>query len=95
MRANILSLHAPFASGWDLKFVFYFSEIAMLHIKLTRIKHLRVPYKQIFCPFTHPRPLGGVKWPKPFSEDGHVAYQIKRKEVLNIMQVKCCSHAHS
>ena len=37
-----------------------------------------------------PQPLDGVQRSKQFfSEEGHVAYQITRKEVWNIMQVKC------
>ena len=60
----------------------------MLHIKLTGMKH-RKPCKQLFCPFTHPQPLGGGQKVKTFIfEGGHVAYQIKGKEVQNIMQVK-------
>ena len=45
---------------------------------------------QVFCPFTHPRPLDEVKRSEHFffSEEGHVAYQIKVKVVQNIMRVK-------
>ena len=39
----------------------------------------RTQRKQIFCPFIHPRSLDEVK--TFFSEEGNVAYQIKRKEV--------------
>ena len=40
----------------------------------------------IFCHFTHPQPIQGTKGQNTFfSEEGYVAYQIKRKEVYNIM----------
>ena len=54
-----------------------------MHIKLIGMKH-RTPCKQIFCPFTHPRPCMGSKLKRSkhfFSEEGYVAYQI--------MQLKC------
>ena len=42
----------------------------------------RTQCKQIFCPFIHPQPPGGVKRSKHFfSEEGPDAYQIKGKEV--------------
>ena len=49
----------------------------MLHIKLKGMER-RAPFKHIFCPQTHPRPLGSGK---NLSECGHVAYQIIGKKV--------------
>ena len=43
----------------------------MLHIKLTGMKQ-RTPGEQIFCSFTHPRPLDKVKRSKQFFSEGHV-----------------------
>ena len=57
-----------------------FFRVVMLLIKLTELKH-RTQCKQIFCHFTQPRPLDWVKGSKHFSEGGHVANQIKRKEL--------------
>ena len=49
----------------------------MLHIKLKETEH-RPQCKNIFCPYTNPRPRGVVKMSKHFfSESSHVAYQIK------------------
>ena len=50
----------------------------MLHYKLKGMEH-RAPCKHIFYPYTHPQPVGWIKRKK--SECGHVAYQIKGKEV--------------
>ena len=52
----------------------------MLHIKLKAIEH-RAPWKQIFCYYTHQRPLGWGQKVIFFSKSGHVAYQIKVEEV--------------
>ena len=43
--------------GWSQKV--FFLKVVMLHIKLTEMKH-RTTCKQIFCPYTHSRSLGGV-----------------------------------
>ena len=84
----------------------FYLKVVMLNIKLTGMEH-RTPYKQMFCPFTHPHPWVGQKVKKSktynniqlhaseyfalrsfFSKGGRVEYQIKRKEVQIIMQVK-------
>ena len=42
------------------------------------MKH-KIPCKQLFCPFTHPRSLGGVKRLKHFfseEPEGHNAYNV-------------------
>ena len=53
----------------------------MLHFKLKGLER-RSPSKHMFCPYTQPRPLGlGRKVKHVRSECGHVAYQIKGKEV--------------
>ena len=36
---------------------YFFLKVVMLHIKLKGMEH-RAPCKHIFCPYTHPRPLG-------------------------------------
>ena len=51
----------------------------MLHIKLKGMER-RAPFKHIFCPQTHPRPLGSGK---NLSECGHVAYQIIGKKSID------------
>ena len=67
----------------------FFLKIVMLHIKLKGMERRRAPCKHIFCPYTHPRPVGwGQKFKTFFSECGHVAYQIKEKEVWTSMQAK-------
>ena len=51
----------------------------MLHIKLKRMWQ-RTPYKRIFYSDTHPLPLGWDQKVKSiFTENSHVAYQIKRE----------------
>ena len=85
MLANILPLHIPLTLGVGSKgHSFSFLKVVMLHIKLRGMKH-RTSCKQIFCHFTHPRVRRSKHF---FSKEGHVAYQITRKEVKNIMQVK-------
>ena len=38
-------------------------------------------HKQMLCFFIHPRPQDGIKGSRHFFSEGHVAYQIKGKEV--------------
>ena len=68
MQSHILSLHTPLAPGWGQKVktcCCFFLKEAMLHIKLKVMEH-RAPCKHIVCPYTHPRPLGGIKRSKHF-----------------------------
>ena len=58
MVANIFPVDTPSTpdEGSKGKNIF-FLKVVMLHIKLKGMEH-RGPYKHIFCPYTHPRPLG-------------------------------------
>ena len=57
---NVLPLHAILNSEWGSKVEISFSlKMVMLHIKLKRME-LLISCRQIFCPYTHPRPLGVV-----------------------------------
>ena len=87
MKAYILPLHAPsppwvgskhFSESSQVKT--FFSKVVMLHTKLKGME-LREPCMHIFYPYTHPQPVGRFKRKKKTSECGHVAYQIKGKEV--------------
>ena len=51
-----------------------------MHTKLKEME-LRAPSIHMFCPYTHPQPVVGLKQIKIISVWGHVAYQIKGKEV--------------
>ena len=55
MQAHFLFLHTPSAPGFGSKGQNIF--FLMLHIKFKGMEH-RAPRKHIFCPYTHPRPLG-------------------------------------
>ena len=60
---------------------FSFLKVIMLHVKLRGMKQ-RTHCKYIFCPFVHQGPQMGSKGQNNFlSEESHVAYQIKGKEV--------------
>ena len=54
-----------------------FQNMVMLHIILRGITNAAT-CKYIFCPYTHPRPLGWGQRSKHFSESSLFAYQIKR-----------------
>ena len=55
---------------------FFFLKVVMLQRKLTGMKH-RTQRKQLYCPFTHSRPLDGVK-------AFFCAFQIKWKAVYKL-----------
>ena len=70
-------------TGWDQKFkIQRFQNMIMLHIKLNEIANAATR-KHIFCPYTHPRPIGCGQMHKNklllFSESSHVAYQIRKE----------------
>ena len=70
-------------TGWDQKFkIQRFQSMIMLHIKLNEIANAAT-HKHIFSPYTHPRPLGCGQMHKNmlllFSENSHVAYQIRKE----------------
>ena len=70
-------------TGWDQKFkIQRFQNMIMLHIKLNEIANAATR-KHIFCPYTHPRPLGYGQMHKNmlllFSENIHVAYLIRNE----------------
>ena len=56
IQAHSLSLHTSltFWVKWS-KHLFFLKEV-MLHIKFKGIEH-KIPWKQFFCPYLHPRPL--------------------------------------
>ena len=87
MLSTSLPFHIPLTPGWSQKVICVsFLKVVMLHIKIMGMKQ-RTQWKQIVCPFTHPRPLDVVKTSKSccFFYKGHVAYQT----TSNIMRVKC------
>ena len=64
----------------------FFLKVVMLYIKLKRMEH-RAKCKYIFCPYMYPWPLGlGQKVKTFFSENSHVAYQIKGNGAKSDMQ---------
>ena len=67
--------------------ILYFQNMVILHIKFKKMKGITT-CKQIFCPYTHHRPVGGGKKRSKFSfsESGHFAYEIKGNEMYNNMQ---------
>ena len=66
--------------GWSQRSKhFFLLKVVMLHIKLKEIEP-RAPCKHIFYPYTLPQPVGWIKGENN-SKGGHVAYQIKGKEV--------------
>ena len=70
-QSQILYLHAPSKH--------FFLKVVMLHIKFIGMEHI-ASCKHIFCPYTHPRPVGLGQ--NICSEYGYVAYQIKGKELF-------------
>ena len=74
--ANILPVYTSSTTRvWGQKIKTFFLKVVMVHIKLKGMDY-RAPCKHIICPYTHQRPLGGVKRSKHFfSESSHVAYQ--------------------
>ena len=75
MQTHILSLHTPSTPGVgsEGKNIFFLLKVVMLHIKLKGMEY-RAPCKHIFCPYTHPQPLG---WGQKVKTFFYVAYQIK------------------
>ena len=61
MQEIFVSLHVYHRPlGWGQKVETYiFLKVVMLHIKLNGMNHT-ISCKQIFCPYQHTRPLGGV-----------------------------------
>ena len=63
--------------GWGQEVnLFSILKVVMLHVKLTGIKQ-KTQCKPVLCHIIHPRPPGGVKRSKLFSE-GHVAIKEKK-----------------
>ena len=67
MLTNILPLLLPLTPWVGSK--------VMLHPKSTRMKH-KTPCKQIFCQFTHPLSLDGVKL--TFLEEDYVTIHVNK-----------------
>ena len=91
IQAHSLSLHTS-STFWvkGSKHLFFLKEV-MLHIKFKGIEH-KIPWKQFFCPYSHPRPLEwGQKVKTFFSESSYVAYQIKGNGAYSSMQVHSLS----
>ena len=64
MLSTSLPFHIPLTPGWSQKVICVsFLKVVMLHIKIMGMKQ-RTQWKQIVCPFTHPRPLDVVKTSK-------------------------------
>ena len=75
--------HITKCDGWDQMFKLQpFQNMIMLHIKLNEIANAAT-IKHIFCPYTQPQPLGCCQMHKNmlllFSENSHVAYQIRKE----------------
>ena len=77
-QAHLLFLHThPWLLRLGQRSKYFFLKKVMLHIKLMGMEH-RAPCKQMFCPYTHPGPLGwGRKVKHLFTVSSHIAYQIK------------------
>ena len=76
IQAHSLSLHTS-STFWvkGSKHLFFLKEV-MLHIKFKGIEH-KIPWKQFFCPYTHPRPLEwGQKVKTFFSESSYRHWAI-------------------
>ena len=69
----------PDLEGWSKVKIQLFRAWSCYIINWKGMEH-RAPYKHIFSPYTHPHPVGWIKRLKK-SDCGHVAYQIKEKEV--------------
>ena len=68
-----------------------YQNMVMLHIKLKGMQ-CTATYKQIFFPFTHPRPMSGVKEKTDFFlKKSLVAYQNKEFATDNSIQAICLS----
>ena len=76
--------HLPLGSDQNVKA--FFLKVIMLHIKLKGMER-RAPWKSIYCPYTL-APWGLVERSNHFHECGHVAYQIKGKEVKTNIEAK-------
>ena len=64
MLANTLPLYTPSTPGRGQNDIFYL-KVVMLHSELTGMSH-KIPCKQIFSPFTHPRSRGWGQKVKTF-----------------------------
>ena len=83
-QGNNYFAHIPPHSSlgeWGQKVKTLFRNMVMFHIELKGMEH-RAPYKHIFCAYIYPLPLWwGQRSKHFFSENSHVANQIKGKEV--------------
>ena len=73
MLANILPLHIPL--GWGQEVILFFSESSPVALQINWNDACK------YSALLHTK--------KQFFSEGHVAYQLKMKEVWDIMQVKC------
>ena len=88
MLASILPLHTldPWVVSKCQLFFFFKSSRVAYQVNGNEAENTM---QANFKPFNTPRPLDVVKRSKHFFEESPVEYQIKRKEALDIMEVKC------
>ena len=78
MVASILPIDTPSTLIVWLKGKNFFSESSHVAYQIKGNGAKSTMQAVIFCPYTHPRPLGwGQKVKAFFSESSHVAYQVK------------------
>ena len=94
-KSSHVAYHTTSAPGGGVKCQILFSESSHLHIKLMRMER-RAPCKHILCSYSHTRPLGRDQKIKIyFTENSHVAYQIKGNGTQSSKQVHILSlHTH-
>ena len=80
MLANALLLHTPLIPGLESKDNFFYSESSHDACQVNR-KEAENPLQANIPPFYTPTTSRWVKRTNIFSEDGHVAYQLKGIEV--------------
>ena len=96
MVANILPVDVPppITWGWGQEAnIQLFQNMVMLHIKSKGMTNAAT-CNHIFCPYTPPQPLGGVKAKTFFPESSHVAYQIKVNGTESTMHAHILSLQH-
>ena len=86
MLANIVPLQTPLTPGWGQKVIFFLSASSHVAYQIKGSETFYTMQANILHFYTPLTPWWGQNI---FFEEGHVAYQITRKEVQNIMQVKC------
>ena len=76
MILNSLPVNLTDPGGGQKVKILRFKKMVVSHIKLKGMTNA-VTCKHIYCPYTHPRPLGrGQRSNIFFSKSSHVAYQM-------------------